>query len=101
MAARRGNRGGRMAPRLYAISRGRVKRTHLGGGEHSGCQRPGFSASLWGEPSPGTVMTIERNARLRAVRSWGDYFHFSVEAPAVGRGARPGQFVMVKVDDCT
>ena len=46
-------------------------------------------------------MTIERNARLSAVRSWGDYFHFSVEAPAVGRGARPGQFVMVKVSEGT
>jgi dihydroorotate dehydrogenase electron transfer subunit len=46
-------------------------------------------------------MTIERNARLRAVKSWGEYFHFSVEAPAVGRGARPGQFVMVKVDEGT
>ena len=46
-------------------------------------------------------MTIERSARLRAVRSWGDHFLFSVEAPAVGRGARPGQFVMVKVDEGT
>jgi dihydroorotate dehydrogenase electron transfer subunit len=46
-------------------------------------------------------MTIERSARLRAVRSWGDHFLFSVEAPAVGRGARPGQFVMVKVEEGT
>lgn len=44
-------------------------------------------------------MTIDRNARLRATRSWGDYFHLSVEAPEVGRAARPGQFVMVKVSD--
>jgi len=42
-------------------------------------------------------MSIDRNARLREVRSWGDYFHFSVSAPEVGREARPGQFVMVKV----
>jgi dihydroorotate dehydrogenase electron transfer subunit len=46
-------------------------------------------------------MTIERNARLRAVGSWGDHFHFSVEAPALGRDARPGQFVMVKVSEGT
>jgi dihydroorotate dehydrogenase electron transfer subunit len=45
----------------------------------------------------GTAMTIERHARLRAARSWGDHFHFAVDAPALGREARPGQFVMVKV----
>jgi dihydroorotate dehydrogenase electron transfer subunit len=42
-------------------------------------------------------MTIERNARLREVQSWGDHFLFAVDAPAVGREARPGRFVMVKV----
>jgi len=46
-------------------------------------------------------MTIERNARLREVKSWGDHFHFAVDAPTLGREARPGQFVMVKVDDRT
>jgi dihydroorotate dehydrogenase electron transfer subunit len=46
-------------------------------------------------------MTIERSARLRAVRNWGDYFHFSIDAPAVGKDARPGQFVMVKVSEGT
>ncbi len=46
-------------------------------------------------------MTIERNARLRAVRSWGDFFHFAVDAPSVGKSARPGQFVMVKVAEGT
>jgi dihydroorotate dehydrogenase electron transfer subunit len=46
-------------------------------------------------------MTIDRNARLRETRSWGDYFHFAVDAPEIGREARPGQFVMVKVADGT
>lgn len=44
-------------------------------------------------------MTIERNARLREVQSWGDFFRFTIEAPAMGQEARPGQFVMVKVSD--
>ncbi|MGZ5440240.1 MAG: dihydroorotate dehydrogenase electron transfer subunit, partial [Candidatus Aminicenantales bacterium] len=44
-------------------------------------------------------MTIERNARLREVQSWGDLFRFTIEAPAMGQEARPGQFVMVKVSD--
>src|SRR5665647_2919639 len=52
-----------------------------------------------GESSPGTAMTIERNARLREVQSWGDLFRFTIEAPAMGQEARPGQFVMVKVSD--
>ena len=42
-------------------------------------------------------MTIERDARLREVQSWGDYFLFVIDAPDIGRAARPGQFVMVKV----
>ncbi len=42
-------------------------------------------------------MTIERHARLRDVQIWGDHFHFAIEAPEIGRAARPGQFVMVKV----
>jgi dihydroorotate dehydrogenase electron transfer subunit len=44
-------------------------------------------------------MTIVRNARLRDTRNWGDYFLLSIDAPEVGREARPGQFVMVKVAD--
>jgi dihydroorotate dehydrogenase electron transfer subunit len=44
-------------------------------------------------------MAIDRTARLRDVRNWNDYFHFRVDAPDVGRAARPGQFVMVKVAD--
>ncbi len=44
-------------------------------------------------------MTIERHARLGDVQIWGDFFHFVVEAPEIGRTARPGQFVMVKVAD--
>jgi dihydroorotate dehydrogenase electron transfer subunit len=46
-------------------------------------------------------MPIERTARLREVQSWGDHFRFVVDAPALGRGARPGQFVMVKVGEGT
>jgi dihydroorotate dehydrogenase electron transfer subunit len=46
-------------------------------------------------------MPIERNARLREVQSWGDHFRFVVDAPEVGRTARPGQFVMVKVSEGT
>jgi dihydroorotate dehydrogenase electron transfer subunit len=44
-------------------------------------------------------MTIARNARLREIRKWDDYFHLAIDAPDVGREARPGQFVMVKVAD--
>jgi dihydroorotate dehydrogenase electron transfer subunit len=46
-------------------------------------------------------MTIERNARLREVQCWGDSFRFIIEAPALGKEARPGQFVMVKVSEGT
>jgi dihydroorotate dehydrogenase electron transfer subunit len=46
-------------------------------------------------------MPIERNARLREVQSWGDHFRFALDAPAIGRDARPGQFVMVKVTEGT
>ncbi len=46
-------------------------------------------------------MTIERDARLREVQSWGDFFRFAIEAPAAGREARPGQFVMIKVSEGT
>jgi dihydroorotate dehydrogenase electron transfer subunit len=42
-------------------------------------------------------MRIERHARIGDVQIWGDHFHFLVEAPEIGRAARPGQFVMVKV----
>jgi dihydroorotate dehydrogenase electron transfer subunit len=44
-------------------------------------------------------MTIVRNARLRDVRNWDDHFLLSIDAPEVGREARPGQFVMIKVAD--
>jgi dihydroorotate dehydrogenase electron transfer subunit len=54
-----------------------------------------------GRTEPGTAMTIERQARLREVQTWGDFFRFTIEAPAIGREARPGQFVMVKVADGT
>lgn len=44
-------------------------------------------------------MTIERDARLREVESWGGYFRFAIDAPPLGAGAKPGQFVMVKVSE--
>jgi len=44
-------------------------------------------------------MAIDRKARIRDVKSWGDYYALAIDAPAVGREARPGQFVMVKVAD--
>ncbi len=44
-------------------------------------------------------MTIERDARLREVQCWGEFFRFGIDAPALGRTARPGQFVMVRVSD--
>ncbi|HOW85587.1 MAG TPA: dihydroorotate dehydrogenase electron transfer subunit [Candidatus Aminicenantes bacterium] len=46
-------------------------------------------------------MAIERDARLREAQSWGDFHRFVIDAPAVGREARPGQFVMVRVSDGT
>jgi dihydroorotate dehydrogenase electron transfer subunit len=46
-------------------------------------------------------MTIDRNARLREIRNWDDYFHLTIDAPEIGREARPGQFVMLKVADGT
>ena len=46
-------------------------------------------------------MTIQRDARLREVQRWGDFFRFTIEAPAMGKEARPGQFVMVKVSEGT
>lgn len=46
-------------------------------------------------------MMIDRNARLREIRNWDDYFHLTIDAPEIGREARPGQFVMVKVADGT
>jgi dihydroorotate dehydrogenase electron transfer subunit len=44
-------------------------------------------------------MMIDRSARIRDVKSWGDYYLLTIDSPAVGREARPGQFVMVKVAD--
>ncbi len=41
-------------------------------------------------------MTIDRNARILDIQTWDDYYLFTVESPAVGLQARPGQFVMVK-----
>ncbi len=44
-------------------------------------------------------MPIDRNARILGVESWGDYRLLTIEAPDLGREARPGQFVMVKVGE--
>jgi len=46
-------------------------------------------------------MSIVRNARLREIHNWDDYFHLTIDVPEIGREARPGQFVMVKVADGT
>ncbi|HUT07667.1 MAG TPA: dihydroorotate dehydrogenase electron transfer subunit [Candidatus Latescibacteria bacterium] len=44
-------------------------------------------------------MPIDRNARLREIRNWDDYYQLAIDAPDIGKEARPGQFVMVKVAD--
>jgi len=44
-------------------------------------------------------MTIERDALIRDIKSWADYRLLTIDSPAIGREARPGQFVMVKVSD--
>ncbi|MBN2266045.1 MAG: dihydroorotate dehydrogenase electron transfer subunit [Candidatus Aminicenantes bacterium] len=46
-------------------------------------------------------MIIDRQARLREARSWGDHHLFAIETPEIGRSARPGQFVMVKISEGT
>ncbi len=46
-------------------------------------------------------MPIDRKARILDAERWGSYRLFVVESPAVGREARPGQFVMVKVGEQT
>jgi len=42
-------------------------------------------------------MAIDRSARVLTALSWGDYHLLGIETAALGRTARPGQFVMVKV----
>lgn len=42
-------------------------------------------------------MIIDRKARLVEIKSWGDYFLFTIESPEISRQARPGQFLMVRV----
>ena len=44
-------------------------------------------------------MTIDRNARVLDVQAWDDYRLLSIASPEIGKAARPGQFVMVKVAD--
>lgn len=42
-------------------------------------------------------MTIDRRARVLSIEKWDDYVLLRLACPSVGRTARPGQFVMVKV----
>jgi dihydroorotate dehydrogenase electron transfer subunit len=42
-------------------------------------------------------MVIEKNARIVQKESWGDYHLFSLEAASIARAAKPGQFMMVKI----
>jgi dihydroorotate dehydrogenase electron transfer subunit len=44
-------------------------------------------------------MPIDRKAKILEARSWGDFHLLTIESPSVGRNARPGQFVMVRVTD--
>jgi len=46
-------------------------------------------------------MAIDRQAKVLEANSWGDYHLLRVESPAVGRDARPGQFVMIKAGGTT
>jgi len=46
-------------------------------------------------------MAIDRQAKVLEAESWGDYHLLRVGSPAVGRDARPGQFVMVKACETT
>jgi dihydroorotate dehydrogenase electron transfer subunit len=60
----------------------------------------GFCYFSWRKQGAAAVlMTIDRSARIKDVKSWGDYYLLTIGSPAVGREARPGQFVMVKVAD--
>ncbi len=40
---------------------------------------------------------IDRNARILEIETWDDYYLMRIASPGIGREARPGQFVMVKV----
>jgi dihydroorotate dehydrogenase electron transfer subunit len=42
-------------------------------------------------------MTVDRKARVLDVQAWDDHYLLSIASPEVGRSARPGQFVMLKV----
>ena len=44
-------------------------------------------------------MTIDRHARVLDIQAWDDYHLLSIASPEIGKAARPGQFVMVKVAD--
>jgi dihydroorotate dehydrogenase electron transfer subunit len=47
------------------------------------------------------TMAIDRKAKIVRAKSWSDFHLLAIESPEVGRTARPGQFVMVKVADTT
>ena len=42
-------------------------------------------------------MPIDRDAPITNIRTFGEYYLFSLESASVAGGARPGQFVMVRV----
>ena len=43
------------------------------------------------------VMVKDQRAHIAHSESWNDYFLFSIKTPQIARGAKPGQFVMVRV----
>jgi dihydroorotate dehydrogenase electron transfer subunit len=44
-------------------------------------------------------MTKDSSARIVRKQAWGDYFLFRIESPLLAGGAKPGQFLMVRVSD--
>lgn len=44
-------------------------------------------------------MFIDRRARVARTEEWGDYHCLSLESPEIASQARPGQFLMVKIND--
>ena len=44
-------------------------------------------------------MSTDSSARIIRKQEWGNYFLFRIESPALAGGAKPGQFLMVRVSD--
>jgi len=59
-------------------------------------KRPDSAIFIQTAEEPGR-MTIDRRARVLSIEKWDDYVLLRLACPSVGRTARPGQFVMVKV----